>query len=86
MRSIEPFVRIAISLRFETNTMLTRKEDQTMTEHKNALKRRTILSAFLAVVLTVGLMVPFTSAQATPSAADKKPMLLLKSLILFRKS
>ncbi len=43
-----------------------------MTEHKNALKRRTILSAFLAVVLTVGLMVPFTSAQATPSAADKQ--------------
>ena len=43
-----------------------------MTEHKNVLKRRTVLSAFLAVILAVGLMVPFTSAQAAPSAADKQ--------------
>ena len=43
-----------------------------MAEHKNTLSRRTVLSAFLAVVLAVGLMVPFTSAQAAPSAADKQ--------------
>lgn len=43
-----------------------------MTEHTSTSSRKALLSAILALVLAVGLMVPVSTAQAVPTAAEKQ--------------